>query len=130
MNVASYVTIPVVLMTVIGVAVSEFPELKMNRATIALAAAVLLVALGLVSPSAALRAVDPNTLLLLFAMLVIAAYLRMAGFFGRLTHLVIWHIHPPHGLLAALFLNDTVVIVFTPLVLDVTHTCAAIRSLI
>jgi Na+/H+ antiporter NhaD/arsenite permease-like protein len=131
MNLASYVTIPVVLVTFMGVAAGEFPGLKMNRATITLVAAVLLVVLGMISPSAALRAIDPNTLLLLFAMMVIAAHLRLAGFFGWLTHLVIRHVRSPQGLLAwvillagflaALFLNDTVVIVITPLVLDVTR---------
>jgi Na+/H+ antiporter NhaD/arsenite permease-like protein len=55
----------------------------------------------------------------------------MAGFFDWLTRLVVRCIRSPRGLLAwvlllagllaALFLNDTVVIVFTPLVLDVTR---------
>jgi Na+/H+ antiporter NhaD/arsenite permease-like protein len=131
MDISTYLTIPIIAITFIGVAAGEFPGLKMNRATIALVAAVLLVALGLIPASAARQAIDPNTLLLLFAMMVIAAHLRMAGFFGWLTGLVVRRVHSPRGLLAwvlllagllaALFLNDTVVIVFTPLVLDVTR---------
>ena len=131
MNLTSFLTLPIVVITFIGVAAGEFPGLKMNRATIALVAAVLLVTLGLISAADALQAIDSNTLLLLFAMMVIAAHLRMAGFFGWLTRLVVGRVHSPRGLLAwvvilagllaALFLNDTVVIVFTPLVLDVTR---------
>ena len=131
MNLASYLTIPVIVITFIGVAAGEFPGLKMNRATIALVAAVLLVVLRIISPSAALRAIDPSTLLLLFAMMIISVHLRMAGFFNWLSQIVIQRIRSPYvllasviiftGLLAALFLNDTVVIVFTPLVLDVTR---------
>ena len=103
----------------------------MNRPTITLVAAVLLVSLGLISRSAALHSIDPSTLLLLFAMMVIAAHFRLAGFLGWLTGLVVRHIRSSRGLLAwvvllagllaALLLNDTVVIVFTPLVLDVTR---------
>ncbi len=131
MNVNTYLTIPIIVITFIGVAAGEFPGLKMNRATIALVAAVLLVALGLISSSSAWHAIDPSTLLLLFAMMVIAAHLRLAGFFSWLTGLVLRRIRSPQallawlvilaGVLAALFLNDTVVIVFTPLVLDVTR---------
>lgn len=131
MNLTSYLTIPVIVITFIGVAAGEFPGLKMNRATIALVAAVLLVVLRIISPSAALGAIDPSTLLLLFAMMIISVHLRMAGFFNWLSQIVIQRIRSPYvllasviiftGLFAALFLNDTVVIVFTPLVLDVTR---------
>jgi Na+/H+ antiporter NhaD/arsenite permease-like protein len=127
----SYLTLPVVVVTFIGVAAGEFPGLKMNRATIAMVAAVLLVTLGIISPAAAFKAIDADTLLLLFAMMVIGAHLRLAGFFDWLTRLVVRHVHSPGmllagvlalaGLLSALFLNDTVVIVFTPLVIDVTR---------
>ncbi len=127
----SFLTLPVVMVTFIGVAAGGFPGLKMNRVSIAMVAAVLLVALGLITPAAALRAIDANTLLLLFAMMVIGVHLRLAGFFDWLTGRVVRHIHSPGmllagvlalaGLLSALFLNDTVVIVFTPLVIDVTR---------
>jgi Na+/H+ antiporter NhaD/arsenite permease-like protein len=127
----SFLTLPLVTLAFIGVAAGGFPGLKMNRASIAMVAAVLLVTLGLITPGAALRAIDPDTLLLLFAMMVIGAHLRLAGFFDWLARLVVRHIHSPGmllagvltlaGLLSALFLNDTVVIVFTPLVIDVTR---------
>lgn len=81
MNLSSYLTIPVIMLAFVGIATGEFPGFKMNRATIAFVAAVLLVGLRIISPSAALRAINPSTLVLLFAMMIISAHLRMAGFF-------------------------------------------------
>jgi len=120
------------VLTFIGVAIGEFPGLKMNRATIALVAAVLLVMLQMITPSAALGSVDLGTLLLLFAMMVIIAHLEIAGFFSWIGQLIARHAQSPRillawimavaGITAALFLNDTVAIVFTPLVLKATRS--------
>jgi Na+/H+ antiporter NhaD/arsenite permease-like protein len=127
----TYLAIPIIGFTLFGIAVGEIPGLKMNRTTIALAAAVLLVALGIISPSTALGSIDPGTLLLLFAMMVISAHLRLAGFFTWASQVIIRRTHSPQallawvialaGILSALFMNDTVAVLFTPLVLDLTH---------
>ena len=132
MNLSSTLAIPVIVFTFIGVAVGEIPGLKMNRATIALVAAVLLVTLRIITPSAALGTIDSGTLVLLFAMMVISAHLEIAGFFTWIGQLIVrqtrssrwllaW-IMAVAGLVAALFLNDTVAVVFTPLVLKVTRS--------
>jgi Na+/H+ antiporter NhaD/arsenite permease-like protein len=131
MSFPSNLAIPVIVLTFIGVAVGEFPGLKMNRATIALVAAVLLVILQIITPSAALKAIDPGTLLLLFSMMIISAHLKIAGFFSWVGQLIARHTQSPRrllvwimsmaGVMAALFMNDTVAIVFTPLVLEVTR---------
>ncbi len=115
-------------LTLFGVAVGRLPSLKMNRATIALVGAVLLLALGLIPLEAAYAAVDWNTILLLFAMMVLNVNLRIAGFFQLITAHVARFARTPRrllalmlftsGLLSAVFLNDTIVLVFTPLVLD------------
>jgi Na+/H+ antiporter NhaD/arsenite permease-like protein len=132
MSLASNLAIPIIVLTFIGVAAGEFPGLKMNRATIALVAAVLLVILQIISPSAALKAIDINTLLLLFAMMIINAHLRIAGFFDWVGQFVGQRARSPRillawilvsaGFLSALFLNDTIALVFAPLVLDVTRS--------
>ena len=131
MNLASSVALPIIALTFIGVAAGEYPGFKMNRATIALVGAVALVALQIIMPAAALAAIDPNTLLLLFAMLIISVHLRLAGFFSWIGQFIALHTHSARwllawiilaaGVLAAFFLNDTVVVVFTPLVLEVTR---------
>jgi Na+/H+ antiporter NhaD/arsenite permease-like protein len=131
MSFSPNLAIPIIILTFIGVAAGEFPGLKMNRATIAMVAAVLLVALQMITPSAALKAIDPGTLLLLFSMMIISAHLEIAGFFNWVGQLIARHTQSPRrllawimaiaGVMAALFLNDTVAIVFTPLVLQVTR---------
>lgn len=125
----------VVLFTIVGVAVGRLPGLRMNRATIALTGAVALMVLGAISIEDAFAALDLNTLALLFGMMVLNIHLRRAGFFQLVAHRVIAWAHTPwqlvglvvlaSGFLSALFLNDTIVLVFTPLVLEI---CILVRQ--
>jgi Na+/H+ antiporter NhaD/arsenite permease-like protein len=119
----------VAILTLAGVALGGLPRVRMNRATIALVGATAVVLLGGISPESAKAAVDLDTLFLLFGMMVINANLRLAGGIDLLAARMLRVAHSPRqlvgvivlaaGLLSALLLNDTVVLVFTPLVLDV-----------
>lgn len=125
------VTLGIVIITYIGVALGRFPNLNMNRATIALVGAAALIATGMMTENEAIAALDIGTILLLASMMIINNNLRLAGFFGwvasRLLHLA----HTPRALLAivivmagvlsALFLNDTICLMFTPVVVDITQ---------
>lgn len=81
----------------------------------------------------AYAAVDYNTLILLFGMMIVVANLRISGFFGVVSEWVVEHAHRPLLLLAAIvfvsgffsafFVNDTMCVVLTPLVLEI---CAAL----
>lgn len=122
----------VVIATLIGVAVGRYPWVRMNRATIALTGATALLALGAIHLEEAYAALDLDTLTLLFAMMVINVNLRRAGFFRRVGRTVVARattarqllalIIGTSGVLSALFLNDTIVLVFTPLVLEICRT--------
>lgn len=122
----------IIVVTLMGVAFGRIPTLRMNRATMALVGATLLVALGTLSLEQAYAAVDWNTILLLFGMMVLNVNLRAAGFFEWVTTRVVTFARTPRQLLAliigvsgifsAVFLNDTIVLVFTPLVLDLALT--------
>jgi Na+/H+ antiporter NhaD/arsenite permease-like protein len=122
----------IVLVTLVGVALGRYPWLKMNRATIALVGATALVALGALSLEEAFEAIDLDTLLLIFAMMVINANLRFSGFFNLVVAKVSAFGNSPRqlmllvvmasGFLSALFLNDTIVLVFTPLVVEITRS--------
>lgn len=126
-----FVSMSIIGLTLYGVAAGEFPGLKMNRATIALVGAVALIGLGAISAEEAWQAIDPGTLALLFAMLVLNEHLRRAGFFNwvggctirraRSPRLVLAGILILGATLAAFFLNDTVAIMLTPLVVDLTR---------
>ncbi len=130
MDTAALFTALVAALTLMGVAVGRYPVLKMNRASIALVGATVLLAGGVLTLDQAYHAVDWNTIVLLFGMMVLNVNLRLGGFFQRVTAGVIRFAKTPRrllgliiavsGVLSAVFLNDTIVLVFTPLVLDVT----------
>lgn len=124
-----WVGLALVAATIVGVAVGRFPYLRMNRATIAFTGATLLIVIGAISLDQAYAALDLDTLTLLFAMMILNTNLRRAGFFQLVGNWVVHWAHSPRqllallilasGLLSAVFLNDTIVLVFTPLVLDI-----------
>lgn len=113
-----------------ALAVGQVPGLKMNRATIALVGAALLVLLGTLSEEEAFSSIDVGTLLLLGAMMVLNVNLRMAGFFRFVTNRTLRLARTPgallalliaaSGVLSAFFLNDTICLMLTPLVADTT----------
>lgn len=121
--------IAIAAMTLFGIAAGRFPVLRMNRATIALVGAVAIVLTGGMSFPDAIGAIDFDTIALLFAMMVINVNLRLAGFFSLLASAVLGVARTPRqllllivlstGILSALFLNDTIVLMFTPVVLEV-----------
>jgi len=128
MSTLQIIALLIVVTTLIGVAVGRWPWLRMNRATIALTGATALIAIGAIPLEEAYAALDLDTLTLLFAMMIINYNLRRAGFFQIVANRVIHHAHTSRqllayvivasGVLSAIFLNDTIVLVFTPLVLD------------
>ncbi len=131
MHAPPQLTLFLVAMTYAGVAVGGWPGLRMNRATLALVGAAAVVATGGLAMDRALAALDLHTLLLLFSMMVLNANLRLAGFFGLVAAATLRAARSPRGLLAmllvtsgvlsALFLNDTICLMLTPLVVEVTR---------
>jgi Na+/H+ antiporter NhaD/arsenite permease-like protein len=103
--------------------------LPLNRPAAALLGTVLMVATGVMTPERAYRAVDYDTLILLLGMMLIAAYLFMAGFFDWAADWILRVAPTPRrlllyliitsGLLSALLVNDTVCLMLTPLVVAV-----------
>lgn len=122
--------IVIILITLIGIAIGSLPKLRMNRSTISLVGATALIIAGGVSLEDTFKAVDMNTIILIFSMMILNINLRLSGFFKIITSKIISFANTPKqllvliifssGLLSALFLNDTIVIMFTPLILDIT----------
>ncbi|MER3479940.1 MAG: anion transporter [Meiothermus sp.] len=122
----------VLALTYLGLGLGYLPGYRMNRAAIAITGAALLVVLGVLDLEEAWAALDSNTLVFLFGVMVLNAHLGYAGFFqlvmDRLVHLarsplglLVWLTFGT-GVLSALFLNDTMAILLTPLVLALTRT--------
>jgi Na+/H+ antiporter NhaD/arsenite permease-like protein len=103
--------------------------LPLNRPAAAMLGAVLMVASGIMTPEEAYRAVDYNTLVLLLGMMLISAYLYMAGFFdwaadwilrvARTPQRLLLYLIAASAVLSALLVNDTVCLMLTPLVVRV-----------
>lgn len=103
--------------------------LKLDRPAGAVVGAVAMVIVGGLPMELALRAIDLHVLLLLFGVLLIAAYLQEAQFFRLAAYLVLTRATSARSLLfgltfvagglSALLVNDTVCVVLTPLVLAV-----------
>jgi len=101
----------------------------LNRPAAALLGTVLMVACGVLTPQQAYRAVDYDTLVLLLGMMLISAYLYLAGFFdwaadailrrARSPQALLFHLIWMSGALSALLVNDTVCLMLTPLVVAV-----------
>ncbi len=103
----------------------------LDRPAAALLGAVACVALGVLSPEQALASVDPNTLLLLFGVMGMGAFLAIDGFFENIEgRLVRWARTPERllgslvwgiGVLSALITNDAVCVLGAPLVINLIH---------
>lgn len=127
-----YLILLIIIITLAGIALGSLPKLRMNRATIALVGATALIIIGALNLEDAYKAIDINTIILLFSMMILNINLRLSGFFKIITSKIISLANTPKqllaliifsaGLLSALFLNDTIVIMFTPLILDITFS--------
>jgi Na+/H+ antiporter NhaD/arsenite permease-like protein len=103
--------------------------LPLNRPAAALIGTVLMVAFGVLTPEQAYHAVDYDTLVLLLGMMLVSAYLYLAGFFDWAADHILRHAKTPQslllplvcasGLLSALLVNDVVCLMLTPLVVTV-----------
>ncbi len=109
----------------------RLPGLRVDRTGVAIIGAAVMVVSGLLGWDEAVRSVDAHTLVLLFGMMIVAAYLRLSGFFSLVTLWAIRRARNPPGLLAAviaaagvlsaLFVNDVICLVLAPPVVTVTR---------
>ena len=121
-------------LTYLALALGKIPGLRIDRAGIALVGAAAMLACGVLSMHDAAKAVDYETIVLLFGMMVVVSYLRLAGFFGLATERIAGRFSGPFSLLAvtialsgvlsAFLVNDVVCVALTPLVL---HLCQRLK---
>jgi Na+/H+ antiporter NhaD/arsenite permease-like protein len=118
------------LFTIAVVAAGKFPGLRVDRTGAAVIGAGLMLGTGVLTPKQAYAAIDLDTITLLFGMMIVAANLRLSGFFGLVSAWVVRHVRRPLWLLVAIvavsggfsafFVNDTICLVLAPLVCHVT----------
>jgi Na+/H+ antiporter NhaD/arsenite permease-like protein len=82
----------VFLATCIGIALGRIPGLALDRVGIALLGAIAMIVSGAVPVNEAVSAIDLSTILLLYALMIVSAQLRLGGFYtcsaSRLTRLL------------------------------------------
>jgi Na+/H+ antiporter NhaD/arsenite permease-like protein len=122
-------TYSVFIASYIVFALGKFPGMKIDRPGAAIIGAVLMFMTGAVRVENSLRLIHFGTVVLLFSMMLVVAYLHLAGFFDWVTELVVTRLKPHHllptviflsGLLSAFFVNDIICLVMVPFVLKVT----------
>ncbi len=115
--------------TYLVLAIGHFPGFRIDRTGAAIIGASLMIGTGILTFDEAVQAVDYSTLVLLFGMMIVVANLRFAGFFGWVSMWAMRHAHRPvtllgavvalSGVFSAFFVNDTVCLALTPLILEI-----------
>ena len=121
------------LVTYLLIAVQQIPGLRLNRPAASLLGAVAMIVIGGLSLEQAYAAIDLDVIVFLLGVLLLTGYLEAGGFFEWTAARIVERMHSPRtllaslvalsGILSAFFINDTICLVFTPLML------AAIRPL-
>ena len=116
--------------TYLVVAIGRLPGFRLDRTGAAIVGASLMVAFNVLSAGEAWAAINYDTILLLFGMMIVVANLRLSGFFSLVSAWVVEHARGPiwllsgivavSGVFSAFFVNDTMCLVMTPLVLEIT----------
>jgi Na+/H+ antiporter NhaD/arsenite permease-like protein len=128
LNLATWIFI----LTYILVALGENSPHKLERPTATLLGAVLMIATGALTRAQARAAIDLSTLAVLFGLMLLLSIFLQSGLPGWLAFKAMGRCRGPRSLLAlvvyaagfgsALMLNDTICLVGTPLLLEMTAT--------
>ena len=130
-----WIALAIFLVTYALISVRRFPKVKVDRPAAALIGAGLMIVFGVVEPSRALQAINMDILVLLVGMMILVAGLELCGFFewvslrmiryskNQFMFLVLTMVVT--GALSALVLNDTIVLLFTPIII---RTCRMLKS--
>jgi Na+/H+ antiporter NhaD/arsenite permease-like protein len=124
-----WVAIAIFVLTYVLISSRRLKVLRLNRPASALLGAVLMVGFGVLKIEDAYRAVNWDTIVLLLGMMLLAAYLHLAGFFELAADWILLRARTPQrllfllvftsGILSALLVNDTICLLMTPLVISV-----------
>lgn len=130
-----HVALSIFLLTYVLIMVRLPGKLRIGRGVAALIGLTLMILLGVVSVTEAWRSIDFDVLFLLIGMMVLVVGLEYCGLFEVISKILVDRFRTRKALLAgimgisallaALVLNDAVVLLFTPIVI---RTCAKIRA--
>ncbi len=115
--------------TYVVLAIGRLPGFRIDRTGAAIIGASFMVGANVLSLNAAYAAINFDTIILLFGMMIVVANLQLSGFFSLVAERVVEQAHSPlvllvsivavAGCFSAFFVNDTMCLVLTPLVLEI-----------
>jgi len=125
---ATVASLVIFVATYVLISIRRIPLLNLDRPSAAMIGGTLMVLLGIVSLGDALHGgINWETIVLLLGMMVVVSALKLAGFFDLVSTWILIRARTPKrllallivtsGLLSALFVNDTICVLFTPIVL-------------
>jgi Na+/H+ antiporter NhaD/arsenite permease-like protein len=119
-------------LTYFVLAIGRFPGFRIDRTGAAIIGASLMVGVNALSLEDAHQAINFDTIILLFGMMIVVANLQLSGFFSLVAQRIVEHAGSPvllliaivaiAGFFSAFFVNDTMCLVLTPLVLEIAET--------
>jgi Na+/H+ antiporter NhaD/arsenite permease-like protein len=116
--------------TYLVLGIGRLPGFRVDRTGAAIIGASLMLAANVLTVEEAYASINYDTIMLLFGMMIVVANLRLSGFFTIVSAWVVEHARRPllllggivivSGVFSAFFVNDTMCLVLTPLVLEIT----------
>ncbi|MEE8402860.1 MAG: anion transporter [Candidatus Hydrothermarchaeaceae archaeon] len=114
-------------LTYILISGQRLPKISIDRPTGSMIGAVLIVLTGVLTFEQAIEGIDFNTITLLLGMMILVTYLAIAGFLDFISIRILQIAKNPFqllvlvafssGILSALFVNDTIVLIYTPILI-------------
>lgn len=125
------VALIIFLFTYVLISLRRFRLLNFERPATALFGAMLMIIFGIITPVEAFNSIDLNIIFLLLGMMIIVSSIGSTGFFTYISVQIVNHsktglqfliyIMVITAVLSALFLNDAVVLFFTPIIIESTR---------
>ncbi|MDD3877999.1 MAG: anion transporter [Bacteroidales bacterium] len=122
-----YVALIIFIITYIGIIFTRLPKINIDRPSAAFFGAVAMILFGILSFEEAILSIDFNTIALLLGMMIVIAALELDGFFELIAQKAIRYSKNQRRLLSiivfstgvssAFFVNDTVVLLYTPIII-------------
>lgn len=125
------VRLAILALTYLLIAAQQIPGIRLNRPAASLLGAVAMVTIGGLPLRDAYAAIDMDVIVFLLGVLLLTGFLELGGFFERAAAIVAARTHSARALLAAVvvssgmlsafFVNDTICLALTPLVLAIVR---------
>lgn len=123
------VVLAVASLVYVGMMLGRLPGLALDRTGVAILGAIAMVVVGAIDVDAAWSAIDAETMLILFGLMIVSAQFRLGGFYSRATRWLAGRAAPPLHLLGATMMgtallssvlaNDVVCLAVAPPLIEV-----------